>query len=262
MKEKRNWNWTINRRLRKYGYQLSKYPSEAYLSELIPEINRIISVCKPEEVKQLAYLFEGMAEACRSGAKINSQLGQDAFILGLTLTLKLEKPFYLEIGAYDPVVWSNVELLRNAGKFDGFSFDPSPKTKLKFDNAALGKSFVECAVGPISGSDWFNDIDALSYVTQTPPENGQQLIKIISPLDISKIVTSADYLSLDVEGGELEILSVWPFEKLKPKMITVEHNNRDFEKESISDLLSAHGYLEFLSSVTEFESWFVLREVL
>lgn len=51
-----------------------------------------------------------------------------------------------------------------------------------------------------------------------------------------------DYLSIDTEGSEYEILSAFPFEEWDIRLLTVEHNFTPI-REDIRRLLEGHGYV-------------------
>ena len=48
--------------------------------------------------------------------------------------------------------------------------------------------------------------------------------------------THIDYLSLDVEGGEMEILHTLPWDKLKVDVITVEYGVRGVRNRDVSSI--------------------------
>jgi hypothetical protein len=56
-----------------------------------------------------------------------------------------------------------------------------------------------------------------------------------------------DYLSLDIEGGEYEVLRVFPFDKWMFRCMTIEHNahmgpSNQAKREEIRKLLLSNGY--------------------
>lgn len=62
-----------------------------------------------------------------------------------------------------------------------------------------------------------------------------------------------DYLSIDTEGSELDILQHFDFDAYDVRLITVEHNHTD-RRQPICDLLAAQGYqrkFETLSNVDD-----------
>ena len=63
-----------------------------------------------------------------------------------------------------------------------------------------------------------------------------------------------DFLSLDTEGSELEILETFDFDTWDVRLIVVEHNFTE-ARQKIYDLLTSKGYerrLETLSDVDDF----------
>jgi len=62
-------------------------------------------------------------------------------------------------------------------------------------------------------------------------------------LDAQNFPKQMDYLSLDVEGAEYEILESFPHNERQFSVITVEHSYNQKEREKIKALLEANGYL-------------------
>ena len=67
-----------------------------------------------------------------------------------------------------------------------------------------------------------------------------------------------DFLSVDTEGSEWEIIKHWPFELCKPQAICVEVNNRAWKPELTSFLIS-HWYSQRMEKISKFDSWFILN---
>ena len=70
-----------------------------------------------------------------------------------------------------------------------------------------------------------------------------------------------DYLSIDTEGSEYEILKNFDFKSYKLKVITCEHNYNE-NREKIYNLLSDNGYKRKLTKISKFEDWYILDEEL
>jgi hypothetical protein len=51
-----------------------------------------------------------------------------------------------------------------------------------------------------------------------------------------------DYLSLDVEGGEMHVLQHWPFDRHCVRFMSVETNNNRAKEEELRLFLQSHGY--------------------
>ena len=65
-----------------------------------------------------------------------------------------------------------------------------------------------------------------------------------------------DYLSIDTEGTEFEILNAFDFSKYSIKIITVEHNFTS-KREEIFELLSRNGYNRVFKEISLFDDWYV-----
>jgi hypothetical protein len=66
-------------------------------------------------------------------------------------------------------------------------------------------------------------------------------ISLIDPLSEYGAPHEIDYLSIDTEGSEYEILEAFDFEKFHIKIITCEHNYTT-NRENIYSLLAKNGY--------------------
>ena len=65
-----------------------------------------------------------------------------------------------------------------------------------------------------------------------------------------------DYLSIDTEGSEYEILKNFDFEKYVFKIITCEHNHTDM-REKIYTLLTNNGYVRKYENLSQWDDWYV-----
>jgi hypothetical protein len=66
-----------------------------------------------------------------------------------------------------------------------------------------------------------------------------------------------DYLSIDTEGSEFEILNAFDFSKHRVKVITCEHNYTEM-REKIFKLLTENGYSRIYVEFSGFDDWYVL----
>ncbi len=65
-----------------------------------------------------------------------------------------------------------------------------------------------------------------------------------------------DYLSIDTEGSEYEILSNLDFSRHSFRVITCEHNFTPM-REKIYDLLTKNGYARKCEELSEYDDWYV-----
>jgi len=67
-----------------------------------------------------------------------------------------------------------------------------------------------------------------------------------------------DYLSIDTEGSEFDILKVFPFSEWMIQCLTVEHNNGSI-KDKIFNLLSSYGYERVVPDDSDWDDWYIKK---
>ena len=65
-----------------------------------------------------------------------------------------------------------------------------------------------------------------------------------------------DYLSIDTEGSEYEILKKFNFDKYIFSVITCEHNFTENRKK-IFNLLTSKGYKRIFKDISRFDDWYI-----
>lgn len=194
-----------------------------------------------------------------------SQIRQDLFVLSQTGFQR--DGFFVEFGATDGVSFSNSWLLETAFGWNGILSEPGrgwhkslhENRKCRIDTRCVWKEsdtsidFVEAARGINSGISSFvpryRKIKGKSYSVPT--------VSLDDLLDAHDAPDVIDYLSVDTEGSEYEILSAFDFDRRKVRILTVEHNFAP-QREKIYALLSRQGYRRLLEDVSRFDDWYVL----
>ena len=207
-----------------------------------------------------------------------SQLAQDLFALAFSESL--DPKFFVEFGATDGLNSSNTWLLEKKLGWDGILAEPakvwhkplfinrSCQIETKCIARETGKIYEFMEVNDSKEStpslstlekfsktkDWAKDIrekNSKKYKVETL--SLQDLLeKYNAPYEIQ-------FLSIDTEGSELDILQGFNFEKYKIKSICVEHNNVYINREMIFKLLKDKGYKRVLEKVSKFDDWYILR---
>ena len=67
-----------------------------------------------------------------------------------------------------------------------------------------------------------------------------------------------DYLSIDTEGSEFDILSAFNFEAFDIQIITCEHNYTS-DRQKIFELLTSKGYERRFMGLSKWDDWYVRR---
>jgi FkbM family methyltransferase len=187
--------------------------------------------------------------------KSNSQLGQDLEVLKFYNNKR--NGFFVEIGASDGIELSNTFLLENNFGWRGICVEPIPAKFGLLCNNRLNSVCYQEAVYDETGKpvvfDICNQADMLSgisdnidchktVVNQNKTQITVNTISLNDLLDKSNSPTFIEYLSLDTEGSELEILKSVDFQKYTFGLIDVEHNYMEPRRSRIRELLTSNGY--------------------
>ncbi|HWA37866.1 MAG TPA: FkbM family methyltransferase [Burkholderiales bacterium] len=65
-----------------------------------------------------------------------------------------------------------------------------------------------------------------------------------------------DYLSIDVEGAELDVLDGLDFARYRPRIITIEHNHQEPRRSEIQARLAPHGFVREFEAFSKFDDWY------
>ena len=200
--------------------------------------------------------------------KFESQLGQDLVAIGL---FGLEhKGYFVEFGATNGKELSNTWILEKQFGWTGILCEPaktwhgqllrnrSCTIDLRCVSNDSGRivRFSETKVGELSTISSYTDRDmhansrarAKEYVVETVSLN-DLLTQHDAPRDI-------DFLSIDTEGSELDILTGFDFSAYSFGLICVEHNYSG-QRDGIRSLLNSNGYRQILPEYSFFDDWYI-----
>jgi hypothetical protein len=175
-----------------------------------------------------------------------SQFGQDKFVMRLLSRAK--SGYFIELGANDGITLSNSYALEKIG-WHGICIEPSSKySVLKSNRSCISDNslvFSEAGIS-ITWEEKQNDTLYAKIVLlgECDKEHVQiRLTKTLAEvLDKWSAPKKIQYLSLDTEGSEFEILKNFPFNRYSFSIMTIEHNHEEEKREAISKLLTTHGY--------------------
>ena len=201
-----------------------------------------------------------------------SQIGQDLFVLW-KLGMK-RGGYFVEVGAASGDELSNTCALERQFGWDGICAEPGRRwhprlrqgrrcridERCVWSTSGLQLDFMECDVGELS--------TVASLATSDDLERGQleaQSYRVDSVSLTDLLVQHGapsviDYLSIDTEGSELEILASHDFGRFTFRVITVEHNRVAGRRSAIARLLRSKGYRREMPSLSRFDDWYVLTQ--
>ncbi len=172
---------------------------------------------------------------------------EDAKLLELFNRAKIYKGFYVDIGANDGVTGSNSLLLEESG-WNGLLVEPNPclhsvlneKRKGILVPYLISKTDGEVEFNKVEGPEnlhGLSRIDGDENFEKHVEKHGGRVVKLKLPckpltqiLDDNQVDKKFDFLSIDVEGHELDVLKTLNFDKYSPKVIMLEDNSKGEDK--------------------------------
>ena len=188
-----------------------------------------------------------------------SQFGQDKYFS--ELFKDNYKGVCIEIGAYDGIGGSNTLHFENKG-WECLCIEANPKLANKCSQ--VRKNTLNCAVGKENLSTvnftifdvGYNNESAISSISvdQRLVESHKHLIQNTYEISVelktldtilgeTNIFNYIDYVSIDTEGTELDVLKGFNLNKWKPKVLLIENN---YEDKEIEEYLLDFGYKKVL----------------
>lgn len=190
-----------------------------------------------------------------------SQVDQDLWVLEMLNNKK--NGYFLDVGAYDGIKYSNSLLLEKDFDWSGLLIEAHPDNFNTLKNNRKN-TLVPYAVSDYNGKIIFeNECGTGSKVVE---KNGLSIdcITFEKMFEMYNVPNYIDYISLDIEGMEYLSLTKFPFDKYKFKLLTVEHNlymSGSENKEKIKDILLKNGYVIYKENVSHnelpFEDWYI-----
>ena len=169
--------------------------------------------------------------------------------------------FYVDVGSYHPIERNNTMLLYNKG-WEGINIDISDFSIKLFDQLRPRDINLNLAVSKNEGEIEMYFQKKLSQLSTIKKEQikksfqGEVKIrKIISKtltsiLDESKFANKKiDFLDIDVEGADMDVLESLDFEKYSPELICIEVIEKNNEDSDIFNFLRKKDYKRIWSGV-------------
>ena len=208
-----------------------------------------------------------------------SQLAQDIFVIAKSKNI--DNKFFVEFGATDGITNSNTYILEKELDWNGILIEPAkiwhenlfknrnciidtrciyPKSgeKLPFlivENNGEAEPGLSTLKKFANNGDWASKIR-----TKNSSEHYVETINLNELLDFYEAPKEIEYMSIDTEGSEYDILNNFNFSSRKIKIITVEHNYHNEQRNKIYSLLIGKGYKRIFENVSQFDDWYLLEK--
>jgi FkbM family methyltransferase len=208
-----------------------------------------------------AEIIEGLIKS----KEHNSQLGQDilaAYLFG-------KKGYFVEFGAADAKNISNTYLLEKEYGWKGILAEPNPAfhESLKSRECHVDHRCVYNKTGEVISFAAVNEMHELSTITDYIESDRWadtrkrsttfevETISLDDLLDYYSAPQTIEYVSIDTEGSEFDILSAYSFNR-DIKLFTIEHNYTD-QRDLIYSLMISKGYVRILEGLSHWDDWYI-----
>ena len=200
-----------------------------------------------------------------------SQFGEDVLVYDFfRMRIGMEKFSYIDLGANDPYDISNTAYLYQKG-CRGINVDANPILIEKFKKARPEDTNVNCGVSgggadvlsyymidDWSGRNTFNKELAEKFVEENPEFRISKVMKV-KVCTLEEILREyndsrmPDYMTIDVESMEYEVLSAYDLKNNGPKVLTIEIKADDPQnKENLKRLLLDSGYVFWVRTIDNY----------
>ena len=200
----------------------------------------------------LSYYFYKIFKLFKNNKKGNyfGEFGED--ILINRFFRKKNNGFYVDIGCYHPIKGSLTYYLYKKG-WRGLNVDLS-KVSIDLFKLARPKDYnIRAAVTNFDGETHFFENGMINQ-QNTLKNNRTNLKKIkINAFKLQTLldklnINHIDFLNIDVEGSDYEVISELNLNKIRPKMICIEENSYDIKdiiNNTIQNLMNSRDYFLF-----------------
>eukprot|EP00581_Thalassiosira_minuscula_P006123 CAMPEP_0183740200 /NCGR_PEP_ID=MMETSP0737-20130205/58989_1 /TAXON_ID=385413 /ORGANISM="Thalassiosira miniscula, Strain CCMP1093" /LENGTH=256 /DNA_ID=CAMNT_0025975197 /DNA_START=520 /DNA_END=1290 /DNA_ORIENTATION=- len=173
-------------------------------------------------------------------------------------------PYFVDLGASDPLVSSNTFQLEQNG-WEGLCIEPNPQYWYRlasFRTCTIIAAYIGGPPGengkgvPVRSSNGEGGgIVGSGMDNEGGVEEHRNRISIRTIMEQTKVPKEIDYVSLDIEGGEASVLTHFPWESHFIKFMTIHR-----PKEGLTTLLQSHGYKMVMKISSHDETLWIYEE--
>lgn len=209
-----------------------------------------------------------LAFCYRNCHRSTAQLFQDLFVAHRMREKR--GGYFVEFGAGDGIELSNTFLLEKAYGWQGIVAEPARiwHSKLKrnrecvvdercvWTRSAETLAFNETDAPELSTMEAYSASDSHAQARAGGKRYPVESVSLVDLLAEHKAPREIDYLSVDTEGSEFEILRAFDFDRYRVEILTVEHNLAP-AREQIHALLASKGFERKFEALSQWDDWYV-----
>jgi len=160
---------------------------------------------------------------------------------------------YLEIGAGDPISGSDTYFLAKEKNWTGVQIEPDLATFKRLESIRRDSLKINAAVvGDNNTKKYFLNPNTMQLSERKRNFTQVQTISLESILNLHG--AGFDALFIDIEGGELEVITSILFMKFEFKFINIE---RIWNNDQINEVLLNYGYRQIGAAYSSYSGWYL-----
>lgn len=251
--------------------QQSQHPLVACFDGLLG-IRETIRRYVMQNPKDLGGLFTNFCAI--NSAHSQAQLFQDLLVIFLLQGKR--GGFFVEFGATNGRDLSNTFMLEDHFGWQGLLAEParcwhaalkanrraSIDTRCVWKQTGARLEFKETEIAELSTLSSLVDKDFNKNGRVKGTTYSVETVSLNDLLKAHNAPREIDYLSIDTEGSELDILRPFDFADYDIKIVTVEHNFVEPNRQDVLQLLSGNGFVRLFERLSKFDDWYVKRSLL
>ena len=179
--------------------------------------------------------------------------------------------FYIDVGCQHPISNNNTYILYKKG-WNGINIDLDKKNIDLFNISRPDDTNINIAVSDKSGNVnlfYYHDgspINTINSQNADYQKNKFKKIKLIKSETLNKILTNinfnkkVDYLNIDVEGHELNVLKGFNILKYRPSIISIEYldyemKQLELKNNNLENIINSNIYKYLIQNKYFFVNW-------
>lgn len=212
--------------------------------------------------------YEFLRQCINELDRSRAQLFQDCF--AATIASNKKVGFFVEFGATNGVDLSNTYYLEKHLGWSGLLAEPSKfwheelfknrsctiVDKCVWHASGLELLFNETPIKELSTLDAFSNSDTHSVERAGGVKYTVETISLTDLLRQNHAPKQIDYLSVDTEGSEYDILAEFCFEEYSIASLSVEHNYSP-RRQDLYELLTKKGFKRVLEQYSLWDDWYI-----
>ena len=180
------------------------------------------------------------------GVTYPSEIGQDKWVI-VKMFPGVTNGFFLDVGSGHGTIGSNTKALEELG-WTGICVDPFP-THMEGRTCRMEKVVVSSSAGQVVKFHTHSGLGGIADTLGKWKDEAQKSPAVeLTTVTLAEVLAGANaptfihFLSLDIEGAELEALRGVPFDKYRFGAMAIEHNDEEPKRTDLLKFLEARGY--------------------